>query len=239
VTREIAEIRGLEVGETVVSPPGHSAFSTPRELQGHERNGHHARIHQRGRRRGRDGAPLEFTNSICMPARDAWIFVHSALRGVGLRDRIKIDASGRILTGFHILRALAIGADVCASACGMMFAFGCIEVLRCNTNRCPTGITTQNPSLANELVFSDKSWRAKSFHERTIGWFLELLGARAREHPDDLRPHRVFRRVDDLLVRNYSELYNFLGHGQLLHDDDVPHHLRDDWKAATPDLWRL
>jgi len=272
VTPEIAEIRGVEAGKTVFSPPGHSAFSSPtgllefiaklRELSGGKPIGFKLCVGRRtdffaickamratgitpdfisvdGGEGGTGAAPLEFSNSIGMPARDAWIFVHSALRGVGLRDRIKVIASGRIMTGFHMLRALAVGADICASARGMMFALGCIQALRCNTDRCPTGIATQNPALMKGLVVADKAVRVKNFHEQTIVSLLELLGALGLEHPDDLRPHHIFRRIDDLLVRNFSELYDFLEPEQLLHDDGVPDYMRDDWTAATADRWRL
>jgi glutamate synthase domain-containing protein 2 len=272
VTREIAEIRGVEAGHTVFSPPAHSAFSSPRgllefvaklrELSGGKPTGFKLCIGRRtdffaickamletgitpdfisvdGGEGGTGAAPLEFSNSIGMPARDAWIFAHSALRGVGVRDRIKIVASGKILSGFHMLRALAVGADVCAAARGMMLSLGCIQALRCNTDRCPTGIATQNPALIKGLVVSDKMVRVRNYHQETIRSFLELLGSLGLEHPDDLRPYHVFRRIDDLLVHNFAELYDFLEPEQLLRDEDVPEPLRDDWKAANADFWRL
>jgi len=272
VTREIAEIRGVEAGRTVFSPPAHSAFDSPRgllefiaslrERSGGKPVGFKLCVGRRtdffaickamldsgitpdfitvdGGEGGTGAAPLEFSNSIGMPARDAWIFAHSALRGVGLRNRISLIASGKILTGFHMLRALAVGADVCASARGMMLSLGCIQALRCNTNRCPTGVATQNPALGKGLVVSDKSVRVRNYHEQTVRSFLDLLGSLGLEDPNDLRPHHIFRRIDDLLVRNFAELYDFLEPEQLLRDDDVPEQLRDDWMAASADLWRL
>jgi len=187
---------------------------------------------------GTGAAPLEFSNSIGMPARDGWIFVHSALRGVGLRDRVRIIASGKIFTGFDMLRALAVGADACASARGMMLALGCIQALRCNTNRCPTGIATQNPALVKGLVVADKSERVRSYHQHTIRAFMGLLGSMGLERPDQLRPHHVFRRIDDLLVRHLGELYDILEPGQLL-DGEVPTELREDWRTATSRHWGL
>jgi hypothetical protein len=174
-----------------------------------------------------------------MPARDAWVFVHTALIGVGLRDRVKIIASGKILTGFHMLRALAIGADLCASARGMMFALGCIQSLRCNANTCPTGIATQDPRLVHGLDVTDKTARVANFHRNTMKGFLELLGAMGLEDPAELRPEHIFRRVDDLRVRNLRELYEYLEPGQLLDEARLPEGLREEWHQARPDRWTL
>jgi glutamate synthase domain-containing protein 2 len=186
---------------------------------------------------GTGAAPLEFTNSLGMPARDAWIFVHSALQGVDLRGRIRIIASGKILTGFHMIRAMAMGADLCASARGMMLALGCIQSLRCNTNHCPTGVTTQDPRLVYGLEVRDKSERVYRFHRETVRSSLELLGAMGLSSPGELRPHHIFRRIDDLRVRNLGELYDFLEPGQLLRDQDIPEGMREDWATARPDRW--
>ena len=113
---------------------------------------------------GTGAAPLEFSNSLGMPAREAWTFVHNALVGVGKRDEVRVIASGKIMTGFHMIRAMALGADLCNSGRGMMFALGCIQSLRCNSNTCPTGITTQNPALTKGLVVPDKAERVFRFH---------------------------------------------------------------------------
>jgi glutamate synthase domain-containing protein 2 len=180
---------------------------------------------------------LEFANSVGMPARDAWIFVHNVLLGVSIRDRIKIVAAGKILTGFHMVRALALGADICVSARGMMLALGCIQALRCNTNQCPTGVATQNPALIAGLHAPSKAERVRSFHARTLESLQDLLGAMGLRHPDELRPRDIFRRVDDLKVQHLGELYEFMEPGQLLQADGVPDELREDWGAADPDRW--
>ncbi len=182
-------------------------------------------------------APLEFSNSLGMPARDAWMFVSSALRGVGLRDRIRVVASGKILTGFHMIRAFALGADLCASARGMMLAMGCIQSLRCNTNRCPTGITTQDPALVYGLDVTEKFERVARFHAGTIKGCLELMGAMGIRDPRDIQPHHVYRRIDDLRVRHLGEIYDFLEPGQLLEGKDIPEYLHSPWKKSRPDRW--
>jgi len=272
VSREIAEVRGIRAGETIVSPPGHSAFSTPiellefiarlRDLADGKPVGFKLCVGRRsdffaickamletkiipdfitvdGGEGGTGAAPLEFTNSMGMPARDAWLFVHSALRGVALRDSIRIIASGKILTGFHMIRAFALGADLCASARGMMLALGCIQSLRCNTNHCPTGVATQDPALVYGLDVTDKAERVYRFHRGTVRGALELLGAMGLERLDEIRPHHIFRRIDDLRVRHFGELYDFLEPGQLIDNRNVPEGIRDEWDRCRPDRWTL
>ncbi|MDF1544901.1 MAG: FMN-binding glutamate synthase family protein [bacterium] len=270
VTQEIANIRGVAVGKTVISPPGHCEFSTPielleflkklRELSGSKPVGFKICIGQKidffaickamintgiipdfitvdGGEGGTGAAPLEFTNSVGMPGKDALIFVHSTLVGVGLRDRIRIISSGKILTGFHMIRALSIGADICASARGMMLALGCIQALRCNSDHCPTGIATQNPALAKGLDITDKGVRVARFHLATIEGFLELLGALGLSKTEDLSPRHIFRRIDDIHISDLSKLCVFLKPGQLLNEETVPDNIKDEWQRANPDKW--
>ena len=117
---------------------------------------------------GTGAAPPEYSNSVGMPLRDGLAFVDDALTGFGLRQEVKIIASGKILTGFHMARALALGADLCNSARGMMLALGCIQALECNRNNCPTGITTQNKHLMAGLVPEKKAPRIMNFHAESF-----------------------------------------------------------------------
>ena len=154
---------------------------------------------------GTGAAPLEFSNSLGMPARDGWMLVHNALTGTGLRDQITIIASGKILTGFDMARALALGADLCASARGMMLALGCIQALRCHSGHCPTGITTQNEALVAGLDLEDKTIRVSRYQDATVRSLLELLGAMGISHPDQLAPRHIFRRVSDCHPTNLQK----------------------------------
>jgi len=272
VSQEIARIRMLEPGKTVISPPSHPEFHDPvgllefldrlRELAEGKPTGFKLCVGRRtdffaickamletgitpdfitvdGGEGGTGAAPLEFSNSVGMPARDAWVFVHNALTGIDKRQDVKIIASGKIITGFHMVRALAIGADLCATARGMMFALGCIQSLRCNANTCPTGITTQDPALVYGLDVGDKTQRVANFHKHTMKGFGEILGAMGLDDPGELRPEHIYRRVDDLLVRNMSELYEYLEPGQLLDEERLPEGLRTEWRQARPDRWTL
>ncbi len=183
---------------------------------------------------GTGAAPIELSNSVGMPMRDGLLFVNSALRGVGLRDKIRVIAAGKITTGFHMIRALALGADMCNSARGMMFSLGCIQARRCNTNECPVGITTHEPGRVQGLVVADKALRVARYHEDTIRSFLELLASNGLSCPDDLRPHNVLRRVDGVTIKPFSEVYEYLEDGCLL-DDRAPEEWADRWERGCSD----
>lgn len=126
---------------------------------------------------GTGAAPHEFSNSLGMPLQEALFVVHNVLRGAGLRHRVKIISAGKVSTGFALVKHLAMGADLCAAARPMLFALGCIQALKCNTNTCPTGITTQNPDLIKGLHVPSKAMRVKQFQEKTVSMALEIIGA--------------------------------------------------------------
>src|SRR5690606_39055194 len=165
---------------------------------------------------GTGAAPLEFSNSVGMPLRDALAFVYDCLTGFGLKRHIKIIASGKIATGFDLVKNFALGADICNSARGMMMALGCIQALQCNANTCPTGVATQDPDLVKGLVVSDKRLRVANFHHETVKAAGELMGAAGIRHPDDI--HRIFihRRVSPSKVETYQDTYPYIPAGSLL-----------------------
>lgn len=270
MSAEIARARGLPAHQDAISPPWHSAFSTPtglveyvarlRELAGGKPVGIKLCVGRRtdllaiikamievgtapdfvtvdGGEGGTGAAPLEFSNSLGMPGRDGLVFVSNAITGAGLRDRIRVIYSGKVFSSFHMIRAFALGADTCNSARAMMFALGCIQALRCNTNLCPTGITTQNPALTKGLHVPSKTERVYRFHKATIHALLEMIAAMGLQKPEDVRPHHVYRRVDDLKVRSMAEIYQFLGSGQLLSGDIPDCSLAREWDEASADSW--
>ena len=184
---------------------------------------------------GTGAAPLEFANSLGMPARDGWMLVHNALTGLGLRHRVVVIASGKIMTGFDMARALALGADLCLSARAMMLALGCIQALRCNSGHCPTGITTQNSALVHGLDVENKTPRVTRYQAATVEGLLELLSAMGLSHPRELGPHNIYRRISDSRVRTLAQVHEFLSEGALLADDAAPGSWSDDWRAACGD----
>lgn len=171
---------------------------------------------------GTGAAPPEFSNFVGMPLLDALAFADDALRGFGIREHIKLDCSGKILTGFHIVRAMALGADFCNSARAMMLALGCIQALECNKNTCPTGVATQDPYFMKGLNITDKAGRVTNYHHNTVASFVELLSCSGLDNPEKINRSHVYRRVFMNMVKTYEEIYPPLPEGCLLEGGDAP-----------------
>lgn len=181
---------------------------------------------------GTGAAPVEFSNSVGEPLREGLLFVHNALVGTGLRDSIRVVAAGKVATGFHLLRLMALGADLCNAARAMMFALGCIQARRCNTNECPVGIATTDPLLNSGLDVEDKARRVARYHHDTLRAFLELIAAAGLDSPSELRPHHVYRRVAHNQVKSYAEIYEYLEPHALI-DGPVPASFQSAWIRAS------
>src|SRR5690554_612487 len=175
---------------------------------------------------GTGAAPVEFSNSMGMPLREGLTFVYDTLVGFGLKKEIKIIVAGKVITGFHMARAIALGADGCNSARAMMMAVGCIQALQCNLNTCPTGVATQNKSLAKGLVVDDKAPRVYNYHEATIHSLLELVAAAGLDGPEELRREHISKRVSMYVVRTYDEIYPYMDEGSLLKIETIPEHYK-------------
>jgi glutamate synthase domain-containing protein 2 len=171
---------------------------------------------------GTGAAPLEFSNSIGMPLTEGLLLVHNCLIGCGLRKEIKIIAAGKIATGFNVIQRIAIGADLCNAARSMMFALGCIQALKCNTNHCPVGVATQNPVLIRGLDVSDKRVRVRNFHRNTVHSALDIMAACGLSHPDELQPGHIFRRISSTVVRTYADVYDYSEDGDLIGESIRP-----------------
>ncbi|MEZ6136296.1 MAG: FMN-binding glutamate synthase family protein [Pirellulaceae bacterium] len=269
LTPEIAAIRRVPLGRDVISPPGHSAFSTPiellqfvarlRELSGGKPVGFKLCVGKRreflavckamvktgitpdfiavdGGEGGTGAAPLEFSNHMGAPLFEGLIFVHNALVGFSLRDKVRLLTSGKVTSGFAMLKLMALGADACYSARGMMLALGCIQALKCNSNHCPVGVATQNKSLMQGLVPSDKAVRVANFHNETIESLCELLGAVGLSKASELRPWHIMHRMSPTETKHYGELYEYLQNGALLHKD-LPDSYRRACEAASAETF--
>jgi glutamate synthase domain-containing protein 2 len=177
---------------------------------------------------GTGAAPIEFSNSIGAPLRDGLAFAHSILLGAGVRSRTKLIASGKIITGYHMFRAMALGADICQSARGFMFALGCIQARRCNHNDCPVGVASQRPGLTRALVVNDKARRVEGLHRRTIHAFLEIVAAAGLESADEIEPRMIHKRIDERRVFTFDQVYAFLSDRDLV-DGRAPELLEQMW----------
>lgn len=184
---------------------------------------------------GTGAAPQEYSDHVGMPLRDAIAFVYDALNGFGIKDQIKIIASGKVISGFDIVRTLSLGADLCNSARGMMFALGCIQALECHANTCPTGIATQNPDLAKGLVPEEKSIRVARFQHETVKSAMDLMASAGLAHPDDVTRDAVTTRIDRNKVETYAEIFPELATGCLLNETTVPKEFLYFWRKASVD----
>jgi glutamate synthase domain-containing protein 2 len=184
-----------------------------------------------GNEGGTGAAPLEFMDHLGTPMREGVNFVHNALIGINARDRIKIGASGKIATAFDMARAMALGADWCNSARGFMFALGCIQSLSCHTDRCPTGVTTQDPTRNRALSVPLKTDRVYNYHHATLHALAELIAAAGLNHPQDIRPIHFSQRTSSTEVKSFAQLYPSLRQGELL-DGTEDIRFKDAWAMA-------
>jgi len=249
VTPEIAEARGIPIGQTCVSPAAHSAFSTPVELMefiADLREGANGKpvgfklcvghgwqfmslvkamlktgitpdfIVVDGAEGGTGAAPLELVDHVGTPLREGLVWVHNTLVGAGLREHVRIGASGKITSGFKMAANMALGADWCNSARGFMFAVGCVQSETCHTDRCPTGVATQNKWRQRAVVVPDKGERVYNFHKRTVAAMQEVVATVGLDHPGQLRPEHLCRRTTDSEIQTTDQVYRFLETGELL-----------------------
>jgi glutamate synthase domain-containing protein 2 len=266
VTREIAQTRDVPQGETVISPPYHQVFSTPRELVqfiGHFRElaggkpaGFKLCLGSRtdflaickamveedtypdfvivdGAEGGTGAAPLEYEDHVGMPLTEGLMTVHNALLGAGVRDKVKVGASGKVATGVDVVKRVIQGADYTNAARAMMMAVGCIQAQTCHTNTCPVGVATQDPKRQRALYVPDKTQRVTSYQRGTVEQAMQVIASMGLHSFDDLRPHMLRRRIDHGTIQSYAEMFEHLAPGQLYRDP--PRSWERDWVQANPD----
>jgi glutamate synthase domain-containing protein 2 len=188
---------------------------------------------------GTGAAPLEFTDNVGMPLREGLIFVQNTLVGIGVRDKVRLGVSGKIVTAFDMARAMALGADWCNAARGFMFALGCIQAQACHTGSCPTGVTTQDPERQKALVVADKAERVRGFHRNTLAALAELVAAAGLSHPSELQPAHLMRRVSATEIKSAALLYDFLKPGELLVGTSNNPVFSAYWPAVSADGFAL
>ncbi len=180
---------------------------------------------------GTGAAPLEFSDHMGMPLKEGLRLVHNTLVGIGMREHVKLGASGKIINSFDIARALALGADWCNSARGFMFALGCIQAQTCHTGNCPTGVTTQDPQRQLALVVPTKAQRVKNFHQHTLASLQELLQAAGLHAPHEVNAHHFSHRLSGNETQTLAQMYPALSAGALLKDNlsKLPEPFKSYW----------
>lgn len=271
LTPEIAAIRHVPMGQDVISPAGHSAFSTPiellqfmdslKELSGGKPVGFKLCIGDKseflsickamletgltpdfitidGSEGGTGAAPIEMTNSVGTPLREGLLFVHNALVGIGLRNDIRLIASGKAISAFHMIRLMALGADTVNSARAMMMALGCIQARSCHNDKCPTGIATQRASRFNALDIESKSQRVANYQAANIKNLLDIISGAGLRKTSDIEPHHLCHRVSSSETMTFDELYDYLSNDVLLSHETVPKDWASAWDRASAETWR-
>lgn len=182
---------------------------------------------------GTAAAPLEYEDHVGLPLTDGLMTLHNALVGCGLRQQIRVGASGKVATGADIVKRLVQGADYTNSARAMMMAVGCIQSQRCHTNKCPVGVATQDPKRARALDVEDKSTRVFRYQQATVAQAMKIMASMGVGEPAGLTPYMLRKRIGPISQQSYAEIYEWLAPAVLLHDP--PDSWAADWKIADPD----
>jgi glutamate synthase domain-containing protein 2 len=185
---------------------------------------------------GSGAAPLEYEDHIGTPLTEGLMTVHNALVGVGLRDRVRIGASGKVATGVDVVKRMVQGADYTNAARAMMMAVGCIQAQTCHTNTCPVGVATQDPRRMRALDVPDKTARVVRYQRAVVEQAMQVMASMGLSGPHELAPHMLRRRIDHTRTESYAELFEHLSPGQLL--AEPPRTWRLDWELADPDAFR-
>lgn len=269
VTEEIARIRTVEVGQTVLSPASHPEFSTPigllefiqklRELSAGKPVGFKLCLGKKheflaivkamletqifpdfitidGAEGGTGAAPVEFSNRLGTPCMEATYYINQVLIGAGIREQMQLISSGNTASGFDLLEKLLVGANTVNAARAFMMTVGCVQAQSCNTNHCPTGVATQDPSRARAINIDEKALRVKNYHHTTLHACFELCGAMGFDNPDIPTAADLYTRYNEGL-KHFDQIYQPLIEGQLL-GNSIPESYRDDWAYASSDSFQ-
>ena len=169
---------------------------------------------------GTGAAPIEFADHVGSPLHESLLFVHNILVATGLRDKIKLGASGKIITAFDMAKAFSIGADFLNSGRGFLFSLGCIQALNCSSGNCPTGIATQDPIRQKALDVDVKAQRVYNYHRSTLHALKELLQAVGVTHPKDIKAEHIMRRINTQTIASFSDIMDFMKPGELLTENE-------------------
>jgi len=185
---------------------------------------------------GTGAAPVEFSNRIGMPLREGLILVRNALVGTGLKGEVRLAAAGKVHSGAGLAMNAALGADWSNAARAFMFALGCVQSLRCNTDMCPTGIATQDPTRQRGLVIPTKAERVTRFQRHSLHSLREMVVAMGLDHPSKIEPRNLFERLNSARSDSINHIYEFVADGALVEDAGATS-LANYWKRASAETF--
>ncbi len=189
---------------------------------------------------GTGAAPLEFSDSMGFPLLEGLALVHEHARR---RRHPRPDQGRRQRQDGHRRRrsptSMALGADWCNSARAFMFSVGCIQAQRCHTNTLPgRRRPPRTRKLQRALVVPDKAERVHHFHRNTVHALAEFVAAMGLDHPRELAPHHVVRRVSATQVVSLDEIYPVTSPAALI-SGTGPDRLQRYWRESTAETFRF
>lgn len=186
---------------------------------------------------GTGAAPLELSDWMGMPLSEGLLLMRNALVGAGLKDQVRLAASGKVYSGMGLARNIAQGADWCNAARAFMLSIGCIQAQRCHLGTCPTGVTSQSEGRQRGLVPDVQGERAARFHKKTVEALADILASVGVKHPSELEPHHLMHRTGPEKAAPMDQVQAFLPKNALLDapDDTI---YADWWRAAQADSFR-
>lgn len=186
---------------------------------------------------GTGAAPLELSDWVGMPLSEGLVLVRNALVGTGLKNQVRLAASGKVYSGMGLAKNMAQGADWCNAARAFMMSVGCIQAMRCHLDTCPTGVTTHDPWRRRGLLPEVEGERAARFHARTLHALSDIVAAAGFKHPTELEPHHILRRQGPGAAVPVDRIHPFLPEGILLEaPEDTVYSVW--WAAARTDSFR-
>ncbi|MCT4334742.1 FMN-binding glutamate synthase family protein [Paracoccus sp. YLB-12] len=186
---------------------------------------------------GTGAAPLELSDWVGMPLTEGLILMRNALVGAGIKDRVRLAASGKVYSGMGLAQNIALGADWCNAARAFMLSVGCIQAQRCHLGTCPTGVTSQDPGRQRGLVPEVQGERAARFHTKTLEALSDIVASAGFKHPKDLQPHHLMHRTGPEKALPMDRIHTFLPEG-ILRDAPDDTIYADWWMAAQADSFR-
>jgi len=202
---KVREVAGKPVGIKLVVGGNDAIFDLATEMQRTGKGPDFITVD--GGEGGTGASYQELMDSVGLPIKSALPILDCTLRRFGVRDRVKIIASGKLITPDRVAVALAMGADLVNIARGFMITVGCIQALKCQSNICPTGVATTDPHLQKALVIEEKKWRVTNYLITLRKGLFRLSAAAGVDSPVHLTRENIVFKDDKGVVQSLEDIY--------------------------------